>query len=602
MTQTTHETPDPPRVRLEGNHKTAMETGRNRLLVTGTLFLVGFLVIAGRLVDLSLGPSAPPRPTAHSDAPLSARADIIDRNGTILATSLPTASLYADPSEILDAEDAAAKLVAALPGLSRSEVLLKLRSRGRFVWIKRNLTPKQQYAANRLGLPGLSFRYGQRRVYPHARAAAHLMGLTDVDGRGIAGVERYFEKTLARGGGALRLSIDLRVQAMLRGELSSAMTEFSALGAAGVVQDVRTGELLAMVSLPDYDPNVPVTASGEAVFNRVTKGVYEMGSTFKLFTAAMALDSGTVTLRSGYDASQPIRVARFTISDYHGKNRWLSVPEILVYSSNIGAAKMAVDVGTKAQRAYLGRLGLLRAPGIELPEVGLPLTPARWREINTMTISYGHGVAVSPLQMTSAVAAMVNGGIWRPATLLRQDRTAKRGVEEQVLSRRTSEQMRQLMRLVVSRGTGRKADAPGYGVGGKTGTADKQANGGYSKRALISSFVGAFPMDDPRYVLLALLDEPKGTAKTKGYATGGWVAAPVVRRMVERMGPLLGILPEARGAEPEMPAPSVIAKARTAPKPEKTKKADTAAKLARSWAASVTAALVSAGEKDLAPR
>ncbi len=531
------------RIRLEGTRKQALETGRNRLLVTSVVFALAFLAIAGRLVDLTVfGRGAEPRLAAVVPARTAAseRADITDRNGVILATSLPTVSLYADPTEVLDADEAADKLVGVLPGLDRSAVRAKLASRGRFVWLHRNLTPTQQYAVNRLGIPGLAFQHGEHRVYPHGRAAAHLLGFTDVDGRGIAGVERRFDGTLRRGGGPLRLSVDLRLQAVLREELSAAFIGSKALGAAGLVLDVGTGEIMALASLPDFDPNVPATAGGEAGFNRATMGVYEMGSTFKLFTTAMALDSGTVTLRDGYDASKPIRVARFTITDYQGRHRWLSVPEILVYSSNIGAAKMALDVGARVQRAYLGRFGLLSRSAVELPEVAAPLTPARWREINTMTIGYGHGIAVTPLQMAGAVATVVNGGILRPTTLLRRP-GGIRPEGRRVLSVATSRQMRALMRLVVLRGTGRRAQAPGYLIGGKTGTADKQEGGRYRGDALISSFVGAFPMDAPRYVVLVLLDEPKGNDGRS--ATGGRVAAPVVARIVRRMAPFIGFAP-----------------------------------------------------------
>ena len=539
------------RVRLEGTYKLALETGRNRLLVTAVVFALAFLVIAGRLIDLAVWEGEPR--LARSPVPGPAvmeRADIIDRNGVILATSLPTASLFADPRFVPDAEEAADKLVRVLPGLERSEVLAKLKSKGRFVWLRRNLTPNQQYAVNRLGVPGLAFQRGERRVYPHGREAAHVLGFTDVDGSGIAGLERYFDAALKSGEEALRLSIDLRIQSVMRREIMAAMVEFRAKGAAGVVMNVNTGEVLALVSLPDFDPNVPATASGEPGFNRATKAIYEMGSTFKLFTTAMALDGGTVTLEDGYDASVPIRVARFTIADFHAKNRWLSVPEILIYSSNIGAAKMAVDVGAKAQRDYLDRLGLLHPPAIELPEVGSPLTPAPWRQINTMTIAYGHGIAVSTLQMSAAVATLVNGGIRRPPTLLYiPDGTPIAG--DRALSAETSRQMAALMRLVVRRGTGRKADVPGYGVGGKTGTADKISGGRYRPDALISSFVGAFPIDKPRYVVIVLLDEPKGNDSTNGFATGGWVAAPAVGRIVRRMAPLAGILPAAAGGKPK---------------------------------------------------
>lgn len=541
-------------VRLEGIRKEALETGRNRLMVTVVLFTLVFMLIGGRLVHLAVlerGDEPQLARSASVQSVVAGRADIVDRNGVILATSLPTASLFANPREILDRHEAADKLITVLPGLERAEIVAKLGLPSGFVWLSRNLTPIQQYAVNRLGIPGLRFHRAERRVYPHGRQAAHMLGFTDVDGRGIAGVERYFDTLLKRGSGPLQLSIDIRVQTILQAELYSAVSEFDAIAGAAVVLDANTGEVVAMVSLPDFDPNNPAAFSGQARFNRVTKGVYELGSLFKVFTAAMALDSGTVTLEDGYDASQPIRVARFTINDYHGKKRWLSVPEILVYSSNIGAAKMALDVGTQVQRAYLGQLGLLSASAIELPEVGTPLVPTPWRDINTMTISYGHGIAVSPLQLAESVATVVNGGVRRPVTLVKHH-----GEElpsgERVLSVETSRQMRSLMRLVVRRGTGAKAEAIGYRVGGKTGTADKLAAGRYGSKSLISSFVGAFPMDAPRYVVLCLLDEPKGRESTHGYATGGWVAAPVVRRLIQRLAPLAGIAP-ARSKEMQAP-------------------------------------------------
>ncbi len=545
------------RIRLDGARKQAVETGRNRLLVVGTIFSLAFLVIGLRLIDLALiGPGAEPLLAASSSAKpaTSGRADIVDRNGIVLATSLPTMSLYADPAAVLDAEEAAAKLTSVLSRLDRKWIVAKLTSPGRFVWLARNLTPEQTFQVNRLGIPGLAFQRGERRVYPQGREAAHVIGMTDVDGRGIAGVEKQFDQALRVNGKPVQLSIDLRVQAMLRRELSWAVKEYSALGAAGAILDVTTGEITALVSLPDFDPNSPATAVGGAGFNRASKGVYEMGSTFKLFTMAAALDSGTVDLAGGYDATNPIRVARFTINDYHGKGRWLSVPEILVYSSNIGAAKMAMDMGAKVQREYLGKFNLLSPLSLELPEVGQPLIPRRWRDVNTMTVAFGHGIAVSPLQLAAGVSTVVNGGIARPVTLLKHRPADDATAGTRVLSAETSRQMRGLMRMVVSRGTGKNADVPGYRVGGKTGTAEKLVGGRYRSRSLISSFVGAFPMDAPRYVLLAVLDEPKGTAKTNNYATGGWVAAPVVGRMVRQMGPLLGMAP-ARPTQDVTPIP-----------------------------------------------
>jgi len=544
---------------LDGIHKEALETGRNRLLVAGALFALVFMLIGGRLVHLAvLERGGEPQLALSTTAQpaVAGRADIIDRNGVILATSLPTASLFANPRKILDRQAAADMLATVLPGLDRSEVVAKLGSPSGFVWLRRNLTPGQQYAVNRLGIPGLRFHRAERRVYPHGHQAAHVLGFTDVDGRGISGAERYFDTLLKQGSGPLQLSIDIRVQAIVQEELSSVVAEFEAIAGAAVVLDANTGEVVAMASLPDFDPNNPAAFSSQAQFNRVSKGVYELGSVFKVFTTAMALDSGTVTLKDGYDASQPIRVARFTINDYHGKKRWLSVPEILIYSSNIGAAKMALDVGTQVQRVYLRRFGLLDVSAVELPEVGRPIVPSPWRDINTMTISYGHGIAVSPLQLVESAAAVVNGGVRRAATLVKHHAEAP-PAGKRVLSAKTSGQMRSLMRLAVSHGTGSKAEATGYRVGGKTGTADKQAAGKYGSKSLISSFVGAFPMDAPRYVVLCLLDEPKGQKSTRGSATGGWVAAPVVRRLIQRLAPLAGILPT-ESEETPSPGPAVF--------------------------------------------
>lgn len=533
------------RIHLDGVRNDALETARNRLLVTGAVFCLAFLAITGRIVDLTMFKAEEPR---HSRVParesaVLGRSDIVDRNGTILATSLPVASLYANPRKVLDAEEAADKIAKVLPDAGRAELVQKLKSKSNFVWVGRNLTPRQQYEVNRLGLPGFAFQRGERRVFPHGRILSHVVGFTDVDGRGLAGVEKYFDETLRAGEEPLTLSLDLRVQALLYEEMTATVAEYSALGAASVVLDVHTGEVVAMVSLPDFDPHLPETLKGEAGFNRVTKGVYEMGSTFKLFTVAMALDAGTVSMQGGYDARYPIKIARFTINDFHPKARWLSVPEILVYSSNIGAAKMAQDVGTRLQRAYLGNLGLLAAAQIELPEVGSPLTPSRWRDINTLTIGYGHGIAVSPLQLAVATASLVNGGIQRPPTLLRHDgELLPEG--QRVLSEDTSLQMRGLMRMVVRQGTGKRADIPGYLIGGKTGTADKLAGSGYRNDANVASFVGAFPMDAPRYVILVIVDEPKANGRSSGnQATGGAVAAPPVGRIVRQIAPLLGLPP-----------------------------------------------------------
>jgi cell division protein FtsI (penicillin-binding protein 3) len=556
---------EPPRWRPDVRRQRALEMARNRLLATGLIFALAFVVMAFRLVDLTAfdaRTASAGRAAATSTA--VSRADIFDRNGTILATSLPTASVYADPKNILDVDAAVRDLASVFPDLDRKALAARLQSDGRFVWVRRSITPDEKYKVNRLGIPGIDFMTDHRRVYPSGPAAAHALGFTDIDGRGIAGVEQSFDAQLAAGQ-PLHLSLDIRLQQLLRQELEASRREYGALGAAGIVLDALTGEVLAMVSLPDFDPNAPVTdPNDEARFNRITKGVYEMGSTFKILTLAMALDCGATSLRGGYDASRPLRVARFTISDYHPKNRWLSTPEILIYSSNIGSALMGMDVGPARQKQYLQRLGFLSRASLEVPELAMPLYPEPWRDINTMTIAFGHGIAVTPLHLVTAVGAVVDGGILRPATLLRKREGTAASEGTQVLSPRTSRQMAELMRMVVEYGTGTRADVPGYEVGGKTGTAEKLNRGRYVQNARISSFVGAFPMSNPRFVVLAMLDEPK--SKGAAAATGGVVAAPVVARIVRQMAPLLGLAPQPAAVKPD-PGTSSVKDAKRAKPP-----------------------------------
>jgi cell division protein FtsI (penicillin-binding protein 3) len=538
-------------IRRDKRHDIAMETGRTRLLIGGTVLMLGFAVVGARLIEIALLQDAQEPRVAHAPSASemrTSRADIIDRNGEVLATTLETASMFANPRKILDADDAARLLVTALPDLREAEIAAKLKSDRGFVWLKRNLSPRQQWDIIKLGIPGVEFQSAETRVYPHGPLAAHVLGYVDIDNNGLAGVEQSFDTALRSNAEPLTLTLDVRLQHLLRVELMTAMSNSRAIGATGIILDVRHGEVLAMASLPDFDPNTQGAASPNQRFNRATLGVYELGSTFKIFTTAMALDYGVVGMKDGYDATKPIRVSRFTIRDYHAKKRWLSVPEIFMYSSNIGSAKMARDVGGEAQREFLSRLGLLRPASIELPEVGAPIAPKPWRPVNTMTIGFGHGLAVSPLQLAVGVAAVVNGGTLNRPTLIR--RPSKTGGKtpgekhgERIMSKETSQELRRLMRLVVTKGTGGKAAAQGYLVGGKTGTAEKSKRRGYNRRALISSFVGAFPMTDPRYVVLIMLDEPQGTKKTHGYATGGWIAAPVMRRIVEQAAPMLGIGP-----------------------------------------------------------
>ena len=523
------------------------ETSRNRLVAVAAGFALAFVILSARLIDLTLfEPGSEPRNSATSGRIVYERADIVDRSGVLLAANLRTASVYADPQRVIDPNAAADNLAMAIPDLDREEVHRKLTSKRRFVWIKRGLAPVDQYAVHRLGIPGVAFQVEQRRLYPHGQLAAHVLGFTGIDNHGLAGIERSFDTLLnvpnRHRAAALALSIDHRVQFILEQEVAAVHERFRAKGAAGVVTDVVTGEILGLVSLPTFDPNDAGTASHDALFNRATLGTYEMGSTFKAFTVAMALDTGVADLKSRYDATRPLRVARFTIRDFHAKKRWLSVREVFVHSSNIGAAKIAMDVGSKRQQAYLRAFGMLSPEPIELSEVGAPIVPRRWREITTMTVGFGHGLAVSPVQLAGGIGALVNGGVRVPLTLLKRDPDADIP-GQRVVSPRVSSHMRKLLRSVVEDGTGGNAAVAGYAVGGKTGSAEKSGRRGYRRKALVSSFVGAFPIDAPRYLVLVMLDEPVGDKKTFGYATGGWTAAPAVGQVVARIAPLLGVEP-----------------------------------------------------------
>jgi cell division protein FtsI (penicillin-binding protein 3) len=531
----------------QGPDALSLSVGRRRLNMVALFFGLAFVVVSARLIELAWNDTGERQDLVQGNPArgVADRASIVDRNGVVLASNLSAASLYANPRKVMDPSEAARRLVRVLPGLSRGALEKKLSSRRSFVWLKRNLTPRQQWRVNELGLPGLAFQDEQRRVYPHGALAAHALGFVDIDNNGIAGIERYFDaelRTPAGDGSPLALSLDIRVQHVLRDELIKGLRTFRADGGAGIVLDVRCGEVLGLSSLPDFDPNRAGGSTQNSLFNRATLGVYELGSVFKTFTTAMALEAGVVKLSGGYDATDPLKINNYTIRDDHAKKRWLSVPEIFMYSSNIGSAKMAIDVGAERQREFLDRLGLTRRPPLELPEVGAPLVPEPWREINTLTVSYGHGIAISPIQLASAAAAVVNGGQLVPPTLLQRDAdTAPEGVR--VVSEETSAMMRRLMRLVVARGTGRKADVKGYQVGGKTGTAEKPGADGYRHDALISSFIANFPSDDPRYLVLVMYDEPKGTKLTRGLAGAGWTAAPVARRIIERIAPILGVQP-----------------------------------------------------------
>lgn len=471
------------------------------------------------------------------------RSNIVDRNGVIVATAVFTASLFANPGEIINVEEAAYKISKALPSVDRRDLLSKLQSKRSFVWVQRNLTPHEQKKVHNLGIPGIHFQREERRVYPHGSLFSHILGYTDIDNHGLTGVEKEFDETLRRSNQSLELSLDIRFQNILREELSKGIKDFKALGGNGIIFDAQTSEVLAMVTLPDFDPNHIEERSSKTIFNTNTLGVYEMGSLYKIFTLAMALDSGKVTLDSGYDASKPLKIGRFYIDDYYGQKRWLSVPEIFMYSSNIGTAKMALDVGTEGQQSFLKKIGLLDPLDLEIPEQGSPLFPSNWRDAHTMTISYGYGLAITPVHLVNAVAAMINGGIYRKPTILKKNKLEK-GQETRVISQKTSKTIQKLMYLSVQQGTGKKANLAGYLVGGKTGSANISENGkAYDKKKHRSSFLSAYPMDNPRYLIYITLDQPKGNENTHGFSTGGWTSAEITKNITRRINIISARLP-----------------------------------------------------------
>ncbi|WPB84404.1 peptidoglycan D,D-transpeptidase FtsI family protein [Sediminicoccus rosea] len=537
-------------VRVTGSQATHHRRMPGRLLFASIGFGVLFIAIGVKLTDATIISPAPSRlaqaPRLPPAEPPVSRAAITDRNGEVLAVTVRGTALYARPAEIDNPARVADQLVRILPHLERDRVLARISPPRQFAYIDRFITPRQQQAINDLGILGLYFETAERRTYPRGRDAAHVLGAVDVDGEGIAGVEKWYDERLRVTRDPLRLAIDIRIQRELREALEWSIERFNAIGGSAILMDVHTAEVLGMVSLPDFAAANLATAPAEQRFNRAVTGVYEPGSTFKLFTAAMALEEGRVTMTGGFDASRPIRIGRHEINDFKGKNRWLSLPEILAYSSNLASAHMAMAVGPTRHREFMGRMGMLNRTGVELPESAATLAPSQrnWRDINTMTIGFGHGISVTPLHIVSGVSALANGGTLRTPTVL----AVPPGVEREgtrVISERTSEQMRRLMRVAVTDGSGRQSDSPGYFVGGKTGTAQKtNERGQYQENRRISSFVGAFPMNAPRYALHVLVDEPKPRADTGGYATAGVVAAPTARRVVERVAPLLGMVPE----------------------------------------------------------
>jgi cell division protein FtsI (penicillin-binding protein 3) len=553
--------------RLAAMHRAERAKAETRLLLLGVVFILGFTTVAGRMALLSA--SVPVEPRGGIGEPIHAqRADIVDRNGQVLATNIVTASLYAQPAHMIDPRGAADALAGIFPDLNPDELHARFTDGRKFLWIKRSISPEQRQRVHDLGEPGLMFGPREARLYPNGAVAAHVLGGAGYGREGVdaaevvgtAGVERVFDARLrdpGRTGAPLRLSIDLDVQVALEDVLAQGMDEMSARGAVGILMEADTGQIRALASLPDFDPNLrpELPTKGDPadspLFNRAAQGRYELGSTFKPLTVAMALEAGIVSPQTLVDTKGPMRWGRFTIRDFHDYGPRLTVEDVLVKSSNIGAAHIGIAMGGERQRAFLERMGLFEASPVELAEAGraAPLLPSRWSDLTTITISYGHGMAVTPLHLAAAYAALVNGGLRvRPSVV---EGGARPSEADRVISETTSRQMREMLRQVVVRGTAKLADVPGYEVGGKTGTADKpNAAGGYSRDKVISTFAAFFPASAPKYVLVIALDEPVSVINDTAFRTAGLTAAPVLAHAIRRIAPVMGMRPD---VAPEAP-------------------------------------------------
>ena len=546
-----------------------------RIVLVGLAFGVVYLVIALRLVAIGFTGEHAGAHHASDVVASNPRPDILDRNGEVLATDLQAVSVFAEPNKLVDKDEAVELITSVLPDLDAKALREKFSKRKGFVWVKRDITQAQRDEIYHLGLPGVGFLDEKRRIYPNGYAAAHILGAVNTDNIGIAGIEKYIDMhsldALREAGlpmtaeslEPVQLSLDLHAQHALRDELQKGMERYKAKAAGAAIMDVRTGEVIAMVSLPDFDPNKPAEALDPNNINRMTVGVFEMGSTYKALTTAMALDAGKITLNSTFDTRSNLRYGKFTIHDYHATGRVLTVPEIFLHSSNIGTAKEALTVGVEGHKAFLKKAGQLDRMRTEL-ESAEPLYPKHWGELNTVTIAFGQGIAVAPLQAAMAVCALVNGGHLETPTFLRRSETEALAQSSQLVKPETSEQMRYILRLNAEKGTGRPADVPGYFVGAKTGTAQKVIHGRYSNTKNFTTFTAIVPADKPKYLFLVVYDEPQGTAETHGFATAAWNAGAVTGRVIDRIAPILGIPP--RFDQPQLPFPRLAqAGARTKP-------------------------------------
>ncbi len=520
----------------------AVSEGRIRIRIGAFIFLFALLVAIIRLGEVSLF-SGTVNGWSNGGSQVASRADIVDRNGQVMATTLATYALYAKQRYVWDADETAAALTKVFPSLDYDDVKAKLSKRADQVLIRRGLTPKERQSVFRLGLPGLIFEVEPQRVYPHGHLASHIVGFTDVDMKGLGGAEQAFDERLsAENAPSTVLSLDLRVQNALTEELAAGLKKFKANTNAGIVLNMKTGEILAMASLPNFDPNAPSTTSPQNKYNHASMSTYDLGSVFKPITMAMALDEGLTDLKEKFPVQDPLLVRDKYIRDDHPSQVPMAMPEILAHSSNRGTAMMAIRGGGDMQKRFLRKLGLFDRVPIELRESALPQVQSEWQDITTVTVSYGHGISVTPLALAVAIGALLNDGVYVTPTLLKRD-AANMAEGRRVIASETSQTLRDLMRYVVTDGTGRNADVKGYGVMGKTGTADKPSGDGYDERRLVSSFVSAFPYEDPTYVVMITYDEPKGLKETYGFATAGWNAAPTTKNVIERIAPMLAVKP-----------------------------------------------------------
>ncbi len=530
--------------------------GQNRIRLLGIGFTAFFAAISLQLGQLTLlhhntGVNA--ELAAHE--PRSPRPDIVDRNGVVMATDISVYSLFADPRKIIDVDEAVELLTATIPDLDAKSLRDKLKQPGRaFVWLKRQVNPELRDSIYNLGIPGVGFVDERKRVYPLGRLAAHTVGYVDVDSKGIAGIENYLD-----GQGAIytaslnqpethttapaQLAMDMNVQQAVTDEVAKAVIKFKAKAGGGIILDVETGEIVALASLPDYNPNAEDKHLTSDQQNKLTSGVYELGSVIKAVTFAMAFDYGTANLQSTYDTRQALVIGKAKIHDFHAEHKVQTVAEVFTNSSNIGTAKMALQVGIENHMEFLRRVGLLDKLITEVPESAKPLLPRHWSKLASATAAFGHGFAVQPLQGLSVIADFINGGMSVPPTFLKRTPEEAAALSHRIVKPETSEKMRYLFRLNVLEGTGSKADVIGYRVGGKTGTAEKVIHGHYSKDKSLATFIGAFPMEKPKYAIFVMLDEPVALPETFGFATAGWNAVPTAAKIIERVAPMLGITP-----------------------------------------------------------